>query len=541
MTTRMRWVLVVLAGAEAIIILDIAFGSIVLDDVMTEFGTSVATLQAVLTAYALVVAALTLVGGRLAVRYGNRTMFRVGLAIRAAGAVVTACAFNLVTYGLGEAVLAGIGMALVAPSSSSMTGTLFKGTDRSRAFAAVGMAIAVAGGVGPMLGGWITTNLSWRWCNWFEFAVTAALLAGSFMIPAITRVLERSRFDWAGFLASAASFTAIVMGLERANEWGWWASMASPIEPFGLSLTPFLVAIGIAMMFVFAAIERRRGRAGLPVLLDLELLRDRGLRASLVTTMATQGALAGLLFAIPVYLQIVDGHSAFESGLYLLPMAVTAFLASAIWPRLAARFTADRLGMVAGACMVLCAVLAYWDVEPALVGSTLLVGIGVFGIGSGIMDSQLDAVTLSTVPDERASEAAGLQATSDNFGSAIGIALVGTVLIIALTTGMRNYIDSHPELSPSIRAAVTSQLDSGLPMVDVEEARAFAASVDLDPTNTRDVTDVVNAYKDQQRNALESALIACGALGAITIAASSRLPRRRFTDVDDGSEVATTS
>lgn len=527
MSRRTRWILIVLAGSEAVIVLDLAFGSIVIDDVMAEFGASLAQLQAVLVAYALIVAALTLVGGWFGSRFGSRRALGIGLAIRAAGAAVTACAFDIWSYALGEAVLAGIGMALVAPAASSLTGSLFEGRERSRAFATVGMSIAVAAGIGPVVGGWLTTELSWRWCDWFECAICLALFAGHVVIPVITRTTTRAGFDWTGVVLSGMSFVLIVFGLNQATSWGLWADLQSPLAPFGLSLTPFVVAAGIVMGALFLLVERRRSALGLPVIVSTDMLRNRALRASLLTTVASQGALAGLLFAIPVYLQVIEGRSAVVSGLYLVPMSITAFLASSLWPRLAARVTVNVLGIVAGGFMLLCAVLVYWDMSPALWGSTLLAGVGVFGLGIGIMDSQLDAVTLSTVPTERSEEAAGLQCTSDNFGSALGIALAGTVMILTLTAGMSSYLRAEPELDPAVRSAVLLRVENGVPVVNVAGAKAFVESTGATPDEVERIT---TAYRLHQHVALERSLAACGLMALLTIALSTKLPRRRFVD-----------
>ncbi len=521
----------VIAAAEGLIILDISFGSVVLDEVQQQFNTSIAALQGILAGYALIVAAFTLTGGSLGKRWGSHNTFRIGLVLRAIGAVVTACAFDVWSYGLGEAALAGVGMALVSPATSSMVGSLYSGKDNAKAFGMIGASIAIAGGVGPMLGGLIATELSWRWCNWFEFALCLVLLAGSFVIPRIPVALDHPRLDALGILTSAAAFTAIVLGLNQANEWGWWQNAGSPITVFGRSPTLFIVAGGVALLFVFAAIERRRSRLGLAVLLDFELLRNRELRSGLLATFSTQGALAGCLFVVPVYLQIVQGRSAFVSGLYLLPMAATAFLASMLWPRAAQRLRANTLGMIAGVAMLLCTICVYWDVEPALWGSTLLLGIAVFGIGSGIMDSQLDAITQASVPDERASEAAGLQCTADNFGSAIGIALVGTVLIISLSSGAQKYMRDVP-VAPSTYDKVEVEVEAGVPMVDADTAEQFLEENGVPPS---EVDVLTKAYRNSQNYALETALLAVGGLSIITIVVASRLPRKRLEEIEQES------
>lgn len=523
------WPIVVLAMAEALIILDLSFGSIAIEAVNRDLGGSIAQLQMIIAVYALIVAGFTLTGGNLGDNWGRRRVFRIGLIIRLVGAALTALAPNIWVYGVGEAVFAGIGMALISPAISSLAASIYSGRDAAKAFGTIGAYIAVAGGVGPVLGGWIVTNMSWRWCNWLEFAITLAILIGSTTVPDVASENGHRPLDRFGAVLTAIGFGAIVIGIQQALEWGWFLDDGSPISVMGLSLVPVLVLGGVALLIWFVFVERRRSAMGKPVLVDMKLFARGGPRPVFVTTFGSQAALAGILFVIPVYLQVVEEKSAFESGIYLIPMAITAFLASAIWPRLARIASPRSIGIFAGCTTIACAALIYWDISPSLAGDPILIAVALFGIGTGILDSQLDAVAQAVTPEEFRSEVAGLQCTADNFGSAIGVALVGTVLLIGLSTGAATLLRENPSISETGRAEANVIVENNLPMLSVGEASAW---LEANPATASDAPALVSIYRHAQSDALSTAILVCGALTFVTIAAASRLPRRRLEELE---------
>jgi predicted MFS family arabinose efflux permease len=233
--------------------------------------------------------------------------------------------------------------------------------------------------------------------------------------------------DWVGSVLSAAGLAVLVFGVLQASNWGWLAPRSSPIEPFGFSLTPFVIAAGGLIIAAFVAWERRREAQGLEPLVHLPLLRIPQLRGGVAMFLAQNLILMGVFFTIPLFLQVVQGLDALETGVRMLPASAGLFFAALAGSALAKRFAPrplvrTGLGIVFASILMLMA-----TIEPELDNGSFLIAMGVLGIGMGLIVSQLGNVVQSAVGDDDRSEAGGLQSTSQQLGSSLGTALLGAM------------------------------------------------------------------------------------------------------------------
>ena len=530
-----KWgVLVVLGAAQFLMVLDQAVMNVAISQLVADFDTTVTTIQMVIALYALVMAGLMLTGGKLGDLLGRRRAFAVGAGIYAVGSGLTAASWNVASLTLGWSVLEGIGAALVLPAMVALVASNFEGQDRALAYGVLGGVAGAGIAVGPILGGWATTELSWRVVFAGEVVVALAILAGVRLIrePAGRGDTD---LDWVGSLLSALGLGLVVFGILQASNWGWLLPRSSPVTPFGLSLTPFVVAAGAVVLAAFRGWERRREERGRAPLVHLGLLRIAQLRGGVSMLLAQNLILMGIFFTVPLYLQIVQGLDALETGVRMLPASIGLFVSALAGSALARRFPA-RTMVRAGLVIVLAAVLILLStVGQDLNDPVFLTAMGVLGVGMGLIVSQLGNVVQSAVGDRDRSEAGGLQNTAQQLGSSLGTALLGAIVITGLISAFTANIESNPRISEDVQHQVNVAISAGASFVEADQVQAAAREAHLSPRTTR---DLVNHYEDAQLSALKIAFLAAALLVVASFYFTSALPARRFDQLQAAGEPA---
>ena len=254
----------------------------------------------------------------------------------------------------------------------------------------------------------------------------------------------------------------MVLGVLEASNWGWIHPKNSPVEPFGFALTPFVVAGGALLLWAFAVWERYREQGGHDALLHLRLLGSRVMRCGLATMLAQNLILMGVFFTVPLFLQIVQGLDALETGVRMLPASAGLFVSAIAGSALAKRFAAKPLVRI-GLLIVLVATLLLLDtIQPNLDNASFLIAMGVLGIGMGLVVSQLGNVVQSAVGDSDRSEAGGLQFTAQQLGSSLGTAFLGAIVITGLIAAFTAKVESSPAISQSVKGEVQQEARRGL-------------------------------------------------------------------------------
>jgi len=515
-------------------VLDQSVMNVSISQLVDDFDTTVTTIQAVITFYSLTMAALMVTGGKFGDIWGRRKAFRVGLVVYGVGSLLTAVSWSVGALLVGWSILEGIGAALVLPALVALTAMSYEGKDRATAYGVLGGVSGAGIAVGPILGGWVTTNLTWRLVFAGEVVLVIAILLA-------TRVLVQRRpdrapaLDWVGSVLSAFGLGLIVFGVLQASNWGWLQPSNSPITPFGFSLTPFVVAAGGVLLAAFRAWERRREGAGLEPLVHFRLFRIPTLRGGLAMFTFQNLILMGIFFALPLYLQIVQGFDALQTGVRMLPVSIAMLLTAALGSKLASRWGARPI-VRAGLVLLLAAtILLISTIDPQIDDTTFAVAMALLGIGMGLIVSQLGNVVQSSIGGEDRSEAGGLQFTAQQLGAALGTALIGAVLITGLGSSFANSVESNPQISDEVSKQVGVRLESGvtfLPSSDVESA-ATDAGLDQPTTDA-----VVTSYEDSQLTALKTALLFAAFIELAAFWATRQLPTTRFDELPEVAEAA---
>ena len=440
-----KWsVLIVLSAAQFLMVLDQSVMNVSISQLVADFDTSVTTIQGVITLYSLVMAALMITGGKLGDLWGRRRVFAIGLAIYGVGSALTAASWSVPTLTLGWSVLEGIGAAMVLPALVALTAANYSGRARATAYGVLGGVAGAGIAVGPILGGWLTTNASWRVVFVGEVVLVIAILLAVRLLREPESDDRPAGLDWVGSVLSALGLGLIVFGVLQASNWGWLEPRNSPVEPFGFSLAPFVIAAGGGLLVAFRAWERRREATGQPPLVNFRLFRIPVLRSGLAMFCAQNLILMGIFFTIPLYLQVVQGFDAFETGLRMLPVSIAMLITAGVGARLSARW-APRAIVRAGLAFVLVAVIMLLStIDPQIDDTSFAVAMAVLGVGFGLIASQLGNVVQSEVGDRDRSEAGGLQYTSQQLGAALGTALIGAVLITGLINSFGENVADQP-------------------------------------------------------------------------------------------------
>ena len=534
-----RWrALVPLGIAQFLMVLDTAVMNVSISQLVEDFHTEVTTIQAVITLYALVMAALMITGGKLGDIWGRRRAFTIGIIVYAVGSGLTSVAPTVAVLALGWSIIEGTGAALVLPALAALVGANFKGKDRAAAYGIIGGLSGAGIAVGPLLGGWVTTYLTWRLVFAGEVVLVLVILAVIRWIADAPPPARRPRLDVVGSVLSAAGLAMVVLGVLQSGTWGWVKPRNSPITIFGFSLTLFLIAAGLVVLYIFRRWEARRERTGQDPLIRWQLFSIPVVRAGLSTLTAQNLILLGTFFVIPLYLQVVQGFNAFETGLRLLPVSVTMLIAALAGPRVASRLGPRgtvRIGLVlvSGAILWLLA-----TIQPEIDDLSFAGAMAVLGIGMGLLASQLGNVLQSSVADEDRSEIGGLQYTAQNLGSSIGTALIGSILIGALAAAISIRVSNNPDISSAAKSQVGVKLEAGVEFVPASQVEQGLKDARVRPSQVDALTE---SYKQAQLDGLKAALLAAAGIALAGLLFTKNLPTNTPSPADPSPELASDS
>lgn len=525
-----RAVLVTLATAQFVMVLDQAVMNVSISQLVADFDTEVTTIQGVITLYSLVMAALMVTGGKLGDLWGRKRAFRIGLIIYACGSALTAVSWSVGALALGWSVLEGIGAALVMPALAALVAGNFQGKARAGAYAVLGGVGGAGIAVGPILGGWVTTNLTWRLVFAGEVVLVLFIL---FMLRTMADAPREGRapqLDWVGSVLSASGLALIVVGALQSGTWGWVQPRNAPVEPFGYSPTLFVISFGGIVLWGFARWQRHREQTGRDPLVRLDRLCIPTLRSGLVMFLAQNTILLGIFFIMPLYLQIVQGYDAFETGLRMLPVSVTMFVTALAGPKLAGRAGPRRVVRAGLAVIVLSCAGLLSVLDPEIDTPAFLWVMAALGVGMGLIVSQLGNVVQSSVDEEGRSEAGGLQNTALQLGAALGTALIGAIVIGGLANSVISKVEANPALSESTQAQVGTSLEAGISFVSIDQVQAGVDAAGIPPAEG---DALVQAYSEAQLEALKAGVLLAGGIALLSFLGTTHLPGPERDEDDD--------
>jgi len=478
---RRWWGLVAISVAVSLIIVDSTIVNVAVPYLVDDLALTSSEVQWVQESYTLVFAATLLVWGTVADRIGRRRMLLIGLAVFVAASVLAALA------GSGGALIAtrivqGFGGAMILPTTLSLINAGFTGRERGIAFAVWGSTIGGVVALGPLLGGWLTSSFSWRWAFGINLPIGLLVVAGVLLFVTESRAPRVHGVDVVGALLSAATFAALAFGLIEGRTYGWWTA-TRPFEvgqwqwSATLSPVPFALALSVTLGAVFVVRTLRRTRAGRPTLLRFDLFGIPSFRNGNLAAMIVSLGEFGIVLSLPLWLQNVLGYTAFQTGLVLLGLAGGSFAASGVSAALAGRLSPASIVRTGLAAEIAGVSLLGVLISPAATWPVVVAPLVVYGFGVGLATAQLTGVVLVDVPVRRSGEASGVQSTSRQIGSALGIAVLGTVLFTSIGAQLDASLskDNVPEAArTTIVQAVVDSAGGAIPALANDPRAAVA-------------------------------------------------------------------
>lgn len=515
--------------AQVLMSFNVAALPISLGGIVSEFGVPPTVASTTIVMYGLAVAALVMTGAKLGQRVGWVLIFRIVIALFAGSAVMMLLAPTVWWAIAGQAV-AGAAAAIIVPSIVALIAENYRGPQQATAIGAIGSARAISGVSAFLIGGTLGTLVGWRPMFFIVLGIAVVVFGLSFTLRG-DRGDASIRIDLVASLLIGAAIVLLTLGFNNLNSWG--ALAPTPTAPFtvlGLSPAPVFIVLGIILGQAFFLWTRKRMADGKVPLIDLSVLGSSRERAAVYAMFIVVALEACVNFTIPLYIQIVQGRTPFDTSLAMMPFNLTVFITATLVVRFYKRYPPRTIGVfgfiLTTAALVWLSVVVTnnWETVPTIAG------LIVFGIGQGALVTLVFNVLVTAAPAELAGDVGSLRGTTQNLASAVGTALAGALLVSLLALNVGRAVVEHPELPPSLVAQV--------PMDDVN----FISNDDLrtvleDSTDaTPEQVDAAVAVNEESRlSTLKLGLLILAAISALAILPASRLPQYRPHEIPDPS------
>lgn len=521
-----KWsAVIVLACAQFVMVLDSTVMNVSISAVVRDLNTTVEALQFTITFYTLTMAALMILGAKLGDLWGRRRAFVIGAIVYAIGSFVTAISTDIVTLFIGWAIIEGVGAVLVIPATAALVADNYSGRDRISAYAVIGAISGAAVAAGPLIGGFVTTYFSWRYVFVAEVVIMAIVLLGVKLIRDGVK-MPHVRIDIPSVFLSGGSLVLIVFGMLQSKTWGWVLPMqvpeiaGVPLSPFGLSIVPFLILIGVYLLRMFWVRQQKLTAAGRDPLVDVSMFSLTALRSGLAVLTTQYVIIGGVFFMIPIYLQMTLGLDALETGLRIFPLSLALMVTSFVGTRLSRVWSPRRIVRLGQVVLILSILVLLSSVSIELQDVPFWIAMFSTGVGLGLFASQLGNVNMSAVDQSRSSEVGGLQGVFQNLGSSLGTALIGSILILGLSGSFASAVQSS-DLSADVKSQVTSVSETGVAIVPASTIESIARSAGV---SDAEGIELKQLYTESQLSALRVSLFGLLVFSVFALMFSSGIP-----------------
>jgi MFS family permease len=506
-----------LAMAMFVLVFDTSLMNVSISSVVHDLDTTVSSVQAAIALEALVSAAFILIGSKVGDLIGRKRAYVLVLLGYAAGALAMTLAQSVTAIVVFWAVIGGLGASLLMPAMQSLIHGNFQGAAQKRVYALVGASAAVAAAIGPLLGGFITTFLSWRVGFLLELVIIAIVLFGSGRIKDVPFTGPR-QVDTIGAILSVLGMGGVVVGILAWQEGG--------------DAVAELLIVGVVGLGSLAWWLLRRKREDKPTLLDPDLFRSKMFRLGISGQLLQNVALGAAMIALPIFLQMVLEYNALETGLSIAPLSLTMFGVAVLAGKKAGTRRPSTIIRAGFALLATGMVLLIAVVPRADSGWYLFLPLLIAGAGLGLLVSQLNNYTLSPISDERVSEAAGVNSAGGSFGLSFGLAFAGAIMLATLTITFTDMAKSSAVLSPTEQQQVGDGLDED---AEVISNTALEELLVGQPQAVQD--EIIRINTEARPLALQVALLVpllAALLGLVTSFRMIRLPDPKPSGAAEG-------
>lgn len=508
---------ILISMAMFVLVVDTSLMNVSISSVIRDLHTTASGVQSAIALEALVSAAFILIGSKVGDLIGRKKAYVIGLLGYATGAMAMVLAQDLMAIIIFWAIIGGLGASLLLPAMQSLVHGNFEGAMQRKAYALVGAAAAIAAAVGPLLGGFITTYLSWRVGFLLEVLIIAVVLINIKLIKDVPYKGPR-RVDVLGSVLSVLGMGGIVLSILVWQEGGGGVAA--------------LMIVGVIALGALAYWLTSRKKKGEATLLDPGLFSSKVFRLGVSSQMMQQIALGGMMIALPIYLQMVFEYNAMQAGLTLAPLSLSMFAVALIAGKRAGKRRPSSVIRIGFALLAIGIIILLPLIPRVDSGVALIIPLLLAGSGLGLLVSQLNNYTLSPISEERVSEAAGVNSAGGSFGLSFGLAFTGAIMLASLSLIFTNMANSSTVLPQDAKQQVARALEA-----DAEVMSNTQLSQQLAGQPPYIQEEVTRINTDARPQALQIALLiplAASLIGFINSLRMLRLPEPKPSAAAEG-------
>jgi EmrB/QacA subfamily drug resistance transporter len=498
-----------LAAAMFVLVVDTSFMNVSISAVVSELHTTASGVQSAIALEALVSAAFILINSKMGDLMGRKRAYVIGLLAYAIGALAMTLTQSLTTVIIFWAIIGGLGASLLLPAMQSLIHGNFTGAAQKKAYALVGASAAIAAAVGPLLGGFVTTYLSWRVGFGLEVVIILIVLSQIRLVKDVPYTGPR-KIDLVGAVLSVVGMGGVVLGILVWQEGGAYVGL--------------IIAIGAAALAAFAYWLVLRKRRGKPTLLDPDLFKHLNFRIGISQQMLQQITLGGAMIALPLFLQMTLEYNAMQAGLSLAPLSLSMFGMALLAGRKAGKRRPANM-VLAGFTLSTVGIAAIIPLVPRVdSGWYLVIPLLIAGSGLGLLVSQLNNFTLAPITEERVSEAAGVNSAAGSFGLSFGLAVAGGLMLWVLALSFTHLTYSSAAIPAAQQQQIAAYMETD---AEIMSNTQLQQQISSQPQNVQTAVLAINT--DARNRSLQFALLVPAIAGLLGLANSFRM--RRLPDI----------
>jgi MFS family permease len=496
---------ILLAMAMFVLVVDTSIMNVSLSAVVKDLHTTVSDLQAAIALEALVSAAFILISSKVGDIFGRKRAYILGLTGYAIGAIAMTLTHNITTVFIFWAIIGGLGASLLLPAMQSLIHGNFTGAAQRKTYALVGAAAAIAAAVGPLLGGFLTTFITWRAGFFLEAVVIAVILLNIKLVKDVVYDGPRE-IDYTGALLSIVGMGGVVLGILL---WQEGAESVGAVIAFGL--------VGLSLLAYWLTKRKREGKI---FLLDPDLFKLPHFRLGISQAMLQNIILGGSMIALPIFLQMTLEYNAMKTGITLAPLSLTMFAVAVL--------TGKRAGIRRPSSIIrmgfILSTLGLASIIPLIPrthsGWMLAIPLMIAGAGLGLLVSQLNNYTLAPIDEKHVSEAAGVNSASGSFGLSFGLAMAGGIMLAVLAFSFTNLTNESTLIPSTSKQQISTTMEDDAQVMSDSQLNTV---ISAEPPAVKD--EILHINSEARSRSLQVALLIPVLAGVVGVFNSFRMMR----------------
>ena len=516
--------MIVIAMGQALMSFNVAGLPISMGGMVQSFGVPPTTVGTAVIMYSMGVSGFVLLGAKLGQRFGSKFFFQLSVGLFLLAMILMVISPTAPIMLLGQA-FAGLAGAALVPTLVVLIANHYQGGQQAKALGWLGSARAMASVLAFLVIGTLERFVGWRVAFALLIVHATAILIMSFKLKPSTPRPE-VKIDFMGVVLAASGIITLTLGVNNIRNWGLFSANArAPFEILGVSPAIIMIVAGIFLVSAFLAWTRRREELGNTPLFAMEVIDSAKERAAVLAMFAIVGMEAALNFSVPLYIQIVQGRSAFDTAIAMMPFNLSVFFTAILVVKLYDKLTPQQIGRygftlaAAGAFWLAFVVTNNWSSVP------VLLGLVVFGVGQGSLVTILFNVLVTSSPKELAADVGSLRGTANNLAASVGTALMGALVVAVLSAGVMSAVTS----SPIITTELKEQVD--LSNINFLSNDRLAERLKQTTATPEQIEEGIRINEQARLRALKVAFLVLGMIALLSIFPCGQLPNYRPGEV----------